>query len=855
MQLRWILVTSLLAIVSGEIPPQEDRVTEASPPVIVRNGYLNSAISISDSVQDTIQPKKLETSFLKTEISYRMYDGPEPEQETQEYIIEYWTPIAIATAVGFALAILTAVGGCCVCMCRCCCNKCGGKMYQKSESRKRKIIFTLLFLITTAFIAVGAILTFLANENISTMPDTAAEQSNFSLDAIEAFVNNFLTDVEVEIVDEIPEIADELIDILLNVGETLAEPIADEIEGAAEDVFDAIEAMDVVAQSLSTLLDSVITTRSTIVTQLNDLNTDLGTLNNDLQTLRDDCAGTSVGLDCNEIPQNNVTQGPDPADIPNLDDERSTLNDVLDVDLAGKAAEGRQILADMAELIMNETESTREEIQTMISDNDSQIADQWVDIRDSVLEALYETFDVNKWRGEIDKYMGEESDWKKYDAYRRYAGIAMAGLGLLVATLGLLGVAMGYASHSNEVLPCDRSFASNTSGRLIKGSAIVAWLIGFWVFIVVALHFFLGTSWRTICEPVETKRLFYEVLDDPDVTGGKYMLSDALLDMPDSDIITFQNVFTGCQNNQAIWTVLSLGEKYNLTEYADLRTQLDLDSELEALVSFADLDLITESTRAQITSLGENVVPEETINTILAELDESPIDQDISSYETELQTFRADVVLARDALPAGPQRDTLTNMIATIDSMITTIDSIDDTLSAFSTTSDSLSTAVNALADEASTIPNQTIALMDTIEDFIDEGENITSTQLTNFVDDVFTIVDNFASRALTFIEDEAAQCLPISQAYEAIAVAACTNTHEAIDGFWFALGLIAIALPFHCIFGLILMKYFKRMDEKYYNFDLEDDYQVPRANMPPVHINQRSSVGKHAFFDVPKYA
>ncbi|GFS15245.1 prominin-1-A [Elysia marginata] len=111
----------------------------------------------------------------------------------------------------------------------------------------------------------------------------------------------------------------------------------------------------------------------------------------------------------------------------------------------------------------------------------------------------------------------------KFDKFRWYGGLGLAGLALLADLLLLVAVSFGICGGSSNVDPGERSKVSNSGGNLLLAGSVFAFLAA-WLLVVVTVPAFLvgAPSDALACAPIRGPTILDKLINQQDIFTTGY---------------------------------------------------------------------------------------------------------------------------------------------------------------------------------------------------------------------------------------------------------------------------------------------------------------------------------------------
>ncbi|XP_033098445.1 prominin-1-A-like isoform X3 [Anneissia japonica] len=713
----------------------------------------------------------------------------------------HYIGIIICFCIGILSIIIIPWVGFCFCCCRCC-NNCGGKRIQKETKSMgcKRIIFSILLLSITIVIGFGMAYSNTGNDFLTKDSwDRTKLSYQLTLDEADAYSATVSSQInytleEYRVFDKEMRLQ---IDGRGNQIYALTEPYLLDQCGV-QALYDSYENFTgAINDSLETLV-TMETLQADIISETAALGTELSDIQNDLESVQSKCRPDCDSIDLTVLElQSNITQ------LPDLSNEISNVTKVLE-EVEQYEEEAKDTLESVPEDINNSTQETVDDFYKELDNVDSTLAD-----------AVQEVNKVNK---EISEYVDDarisKDDINQMDEYVDYVKYGFIGITctiLLIVMFNIGGMAMGTFTYK-QGSPMDRSKCSNAGGNVLMCGVFFSFVFFWFLMLIVSVLFLVFSVSYQVCEPLQTKDIFKETIDQPgflcDGDTGSW-LGDVIYGNQSYNI-TVTGILESCAKNESAYKALQLHYVFDLD---DIQKEIDdLNEEVNKLIDEVDWD----------TSDFELVTDElmDSVNQIIA--DSSLAEFNISEYEEILnQTLTNDLVTFANSLNQTADNltdPTLKNELYHISYEIILVDE----------QAKATEVKMNDLLQEAETLQVQITAIQDTGSKTI-KAANYTENQIKkdSTQDAVKNSTKEYAAKLIRYtesyvnhltmeIEDELAPCGSISNLYDLFVGTLCDFNIDAWNTIWFTLGWSIFFFIPSIIFAVKLAKYYRIMKDEY---------------------------------------
>nr|QZX63195.1 prominin 1-like protein [Halisarca dujardinii] len=803
--------------------------------------------------------------------------------------LKWYAGVLAVTILGFVLAFCIPVACCCVCTCRLC-NQCGGNLNSsiddEDKERSRRICCIVNFgflLVFLALVSVGMVFSFLTNEAVQVTINSAVPTVLNSVDNVQEFVGNTLTEAQFLAVDQLNFTVNLVVSGVTDLNTSVVNPLLDMNRPALDSLLAGI-------LSINGLLMVVGTSLTAVTSNVTALNTTVGSISGQVDLLRNQL--TNLTMDCTANPTLNATMQcdriPDPTSIQTVD-VSTELDDVLmTIDTFRDALSVSQNITDVVNLVNDTVNGIPDRVQNTVGSQTSGLEDTIGSLSTTVSQALSQArttvddvFNGSTFasiRNDIIPSYVSNSD-VPYSvtnlALARYiVGILFCVITLLVILCVALGLICGLAGFKKNALPFERSSLSNCGGICLLASAAFIFLAAFILLILAAIMFPFGTTLRKICLSVQNpdyEMFGPQLLTNPNIFGDPALgsiIAQITGDQAYANLdVDIQGIFRGCADNQPLYSAVgadNIINDFNITIQPGVTVNIGevVNNPTQLLSVFnISLDQLTDQLNQQISSVNlDNIIPTDSINELVNNLPNvSAIDATanivsvrtlITNANTTLETARDDVT----SLKAGADMEGATAVVSQIDAIVMTINDTQALLNTASMELDDLNSAVIAAQMEATNAINssqvQINVSISNATDLIADFNTSLFSVVDGLVNTSVAYIDQFVEFVVLSLRTDAIRCGPLSNALVEPLNLVCRNTVNSVNGFWFAIGWCALFFIPLVASVIALSKHFRRhrdVDEILRNPDYDGGYQMETYYNPsaPTTLNGNHHAGE----------
>lgn len=765
-----------------------------------------------------VQPHPFPEEIVKKIIQKKF----EPSVE-YEKVVYYELGIIICGLLGLLFVLLMPVVGCCFCLCRCC-NKCGGKMHQRQKGNEllhRKCLGVSL-LVICIIISLGITYGLVANQQVRTRVKRTQRLADNTFQDLQAFLD--LTPKQIRyIVAQYNTTKDRVVSNLDNINMKLGGEITERLEPVVIPVFDEVKAMVTAIRETKKTLEDMKVSLSNLKSGSSALNRSLSDVKASIeQSLNEpECLMNEAAEICSDIrlSLHQLNSNSDLGQLPPVDQELNNINNVVNTDLNALIEEGNKSFNDIPARVQNQTTNVIAELKKVLNSIGSRI--------DSVTQQLPIQETLNNLTG----YMNKSEDYlhkilpkvEEVDSYWWLACLIICCLLILIVIFFVLGLLFGVCGFNQLATPTTRGCVSNTGGIFLMVGTGLSFLFSWIMMLLVVVAFVVGANMeKLVCEPYANRKLF-QVLDTPYLLNEewKYYLSGLIFNKPDIEL-TFEHVYSDCQNGKGTYTALQLHNHFNITEQLNIQQHTqNMVKEFENMnISLDGIVLLDEAGKRNLQEFSNCGIDTLDYAAYLAQVGKSPSTMDLLTFSNELEG-------KANHLPEGNLKTTLKNAA----SNLTTIHNEQVT---------PMEIALLALPNYIKTLQHlsSNVGKVNVILHSLDEAQNFVTRNISSIIieeSEKFgsTLVSHF-QYYLQWVEftvtEELASCKPVATALDsAVSVVFCNYITDPLNLFWFGLGEATVFLLPALILSVKLAKHYRRMESE----DVYDDVEtIPMANM-----------------------
>ncbi|KAM3606813.1 uncharacterized protein V6R79_023762 [Siganus canaliculatus] len=797
-----LLVFSLVQSVSSNAEcPEPPSVTLPQPSyqetVEVNSDFLASLVN---NFLNIVQPNEFPQDLILEAINNELT----PEEITRKSLT-YEVGFLVCAGIGILYILLMPFVGCIFACCRCCGN-CGGKKQQKQTSSiscRRRTIYVFTFVIT-AFIFAGNVCMFKSNQDFRTTINRGPEEADKILSNISTFVTSVPEEVRF-VVNQSYRSIDKVAENLDAVGTEVGPGIVKNLNGGLEPAESSLARLGNETKHASAAL-------SQMEKQLSSVNESLVNTQSELATIQSDIRNTITNPSCDGC--NSLSAEVDKltldTSIPNsnLNELKSVLDEVMAINLSSTV---KEVEASIPDRLTNATKQIVEDSKQQLENAKVQISQVTDDIFFSTLTDVSDTLD--QLRNEIDNIMPEI---EKVEFLRWSLCVLLCCFVLLVVLCYVLGLILGPLGCSSKKDPSRRSCTSECGGIFFMMGAGFSFVFSWLLMIVVVLLFVSGGNvYQLVCRPFQNGQLL-QFIDDanyvPEIGPQLGLKSN----------ISISDIYSGCAQNQPVWTVLHLNEVIdlddllNVTKYTDQIEDFFKDTVINvpsitllSTENLEQLDAVSNATTKFNSTEIENkatYILDINFNTTAEKLEALSIDQRNTTIRAELEQEARELRSLQSKLE--------TETFPTVERLSLTITTLKSTLEGFNATVAAVKSSVAAA------------------QNFLDaKTSQIVDNEIRTFAENQLCYLSDFAEWANLAITQQAGRCGPVAGVVDSTDVIFCLNLLNALNAFWFSLGWCLIFFIPGIILSIKLAKHYRKMRKSDSPQELIFMNPIPRAH------------------------
>ncbi|KAM8843575.1 prominin 1 b [Synchiropus picturatus] len=746
--------------------------------------------------------------------------------------IYYEAGFLLCSTIGVLFVVLTPIIGTCFCVCRCCEN-CGGEMHQRQRKNAdcQRGFYTASLVATSIFIALGVMMAYAANHNVSGHIKNTRRLINTNIRDLKMFANN--TPAQIEFMTaQYTTAKNKFLSDLDNISPLLGGRIHSQLEKevvtsldgalrmAGAKVESAIKAMRETKEALENVSSSLQALQEGTAKIQASLSGERASLSN---TLSDPaCTNGAVSPTCNAVRQT-LSQLRISADYSTLSDVGHALANVetvLKTDLTNIVQKGYASFNDTPKLVKDQTRNIVTGVKSML---DKIATDIYGFSKMFPVEASLVNFTIflNDGQKKIESYYPQMD---QMDFYRWIACVAALCMVVLILAFNILGLLCGTCGFDKQATPTTRGCLSNTGGNLLMAGVGFSFIFGWILMVIVTVLFVVGGNVeKLVCEPLANRQLF-KIIDTPFLVhpAKKNFLPGMLFQNPNIDL-TIGSMYRECYENNGLYHALQLETMFNINAFLNRTVyNKDLAKVLESVqVDLRDITLLEQAGRDNLVNFANSGIGLIDYEAYLAEVNKGVT-------LVDLLTFSADLENQADQLPRGALENALKGHASSIrqihKDLVVPMEQTLRYVKARST----LSQSIKLLQRTSNDLPvkvNNILSAIDAAEYLItNNATHVVKQETKGYTQSLvgyFTQYTDWVRHSLTA---EVAQCKPISNIVDSFEIVGCSFIVDSLNTFWFGLGGCCILLIPSIIFSIKLAKYYRRMDTE----DVFEDSSYP---------------------------
>uniref|UniRef100_A0A4W4F061 Prominin 1 b n=1 Tax=Electrophorus electricus TaxID=8005 RepID=A0A4W4F061_ELEEL len=713
----------------------------------------------------------------------------------EQNVLYYELGFLVLVMLGVLFVLLMPLLGCCFCLCRCCGN-CGGELHQRHRKNAdcwRSFHATSL-LLSSIFIALGVLIAYTANHNISTKIKTTRHIVNTNIRDLKLFANYTPTQIDY-LTAQYTTAKNKVLSDLDNIGPLLGGRIRRQLEkevvpaldkalhmtGAMRETREALESLsasvEVLQEDTGHLQRALQSERISLTTTLSDPACERGEMARTCNTIR-----AALG----QLALNSDFRG-----LPDINTQLSKLETVMKTDLSyiiQKVGIHAALLDKSGAEIVNfvkmfPVEPAVDNFTKFLAEGQKKI------------EAYYPQID-------------------QLDFYRWVGCVALCCVLVLILAFNLLGLLCGTCGYDKNATPTTRGCLSNNGGNLLMAGVGISFIFS-WVLmgVVVPIFFTGGNMEKLVCEPLGSAQLF-EVIDTPYLVhpGKKNFLPGLLFQDPEIDL-TMGSLYRDCYKNNGIYAALHLENKFSFSKFINTTVVSFITiSIFEGLnVDLQGIILLEQEGKDNLINFANTGLGEINYQAYLSVVNKGVTAGDLLSFTNELET-------QADQLPRGALANALRGHASSIRHIHKT-QVVPKEQAMVISLSHSLSQCTQSPTLSCSQPPRTSTTHLSSLYD----GFLFPSQETDKYVKNMLGYFRQYTHWVQHSLTTDVAQCKPISNIIDSLEIIGCRFIIDSVNTIWFGLGGCSLFLIPSIITSVKLAKFYRRMDTE----DVLDDIQT----------------------------
>ncbi|CAH7452953.1 Prom1 [Phodopus roborovskii] len=730
-------------------------------------------------------------------------------------IAYYEIGILTCVVLGLLFIILMPLVGYFFCMCRCC-NKCGGEMHQRQKHNEpcRRKCLAVSLLVICLLMSLGIMYGFVANHQERSWVKRTEKLAESNYRDLQVFLNETPKQIDY-ILAQYNTTKNKAFSDLDGIDYLLGGRIRDRLKPKAIPVLDEIKAMATAIKQTRDALQSMNNSLKSIDDETTQLSASLTTVRNSIEGSLNssDCTSDPARKICDSIRPglSNLGSNHDTTQLPSVDRELSTVNDIYRTDLESLVKKGYTSIDEIPGKVGNQTMAVIADVKNAVDSISSNIMDvsQSIPIEKVLLEVSHH---VNNSYSYFHK---ELPKLEEYDSYWWLVGLIACFLLTLIVTFFLLGLLCGVFGYDKRATPTRRGCVSNTGGVFLMAGVGFSFLFCWILMILVVVTFVIGANVeKLLCEPYANKKLL-EVLDTPYLLKEQWQFFLSGLILKNSSInLTFEQVYRDCKGGLGIYATFHLDNVFNISENLNIEEQTEkIMKELENLnVNIDNIELLDKTGRKNLEDFAHSGIDAINYSMYLKEAEKSPTKVDLLAFASSLEA-------KADQLPDGKLKQALktdAQNIRTIHHQ--QVLPLQQSLNTLKQSVWTLEHTSEKLPEKVSKI----IASLDSAQNFL--ASNISSIvigETMKFGRTITGYFEYYLKWVLYAITEKMTSCKPLTNLMDSVVNGVlCRYSTDPLNLFWFGIGKATVFLLPAVIIAVKLAKYYRRMDSE----DVYDD-------------------------------
>uniref|UniRef100_A0A4W4EYX8 Prominin 1 b n=1 Tax=Electrophorus electricus TaxID=8005 RepID=A0A4W4EYX8_ELEEL len=734
-------------------------------------------------------------------------------------VLYYELGFLVLVMLGVLFVLLMPLLGCCFCLCRCCGN-CGGELHQRHRKNAdcwRSFHATSL-LLSSIFIALGVLIAYTANHNISTKIKTTRHIVNTNIRDLKLFANYTPTQIDY-LTAQYTTAKNKVLSDLDNIGPLLGGRIRRQLEkevvpaldkalhmtGAMRETREALESLsasvEVLQEDTGHLQRALQSERISLTTTLSDPACERGEMARTCNTIR-----AALG----QLALNSDFRG-----LPDINTQLSKLETVMKTDLSYIIQKGYSAFNDIPRVVSEQTKGVNPRVKALLDKSGAEIVNF---VKMFPVEPAVDNFTKFLAEGQkkIEAYYPQID---QLDFYRWVGCVALCCVLVLILAFNLLGLLCGTCGYDKNATPTTRGCLSNNDtyeNTLVPGvgiSFIFSWVL---MGVVVPIFFTGGNMEKLVCEPLGSAQLF-EVIDTPYLVhpGKKNFLPGLLFQDPEIDL-TMGSLYRDCYKNNGIYAALHLENKFSFSKFINTTVFNDELTEIfEGLnVDLQGIILLEQEGKDNLINFANTGLGEINYQAYLSVVNKGVTAGDLLSFTNELET-------QADQLPRGALANALRGHASSIRHIHKT--QVVPKEQAMS----SLSQSIRLLQTTSKELPSKVTNVLSAIEAveylITSNATHIVKQETDKYVKNMLGYFRQYTHWVQHSLTTDVAQCKPISNIIDSLEIIGCRFIIDSVNTIWFGLGGCSLFLIPSIITSVKLAKFYRRMDTE----DVLDEWNI----------------------------
>ncbi|KAK3743207.1 hypothetical protein RRG08_064060 [Elysia crispata] len=736
--------------------------------------------------------------------------------EDYHEIVRQVSGLAACLVLGVVFVVALIISGCCFCCCRFLCGNCGGSGIQayKENERCLRMGLTQALVLMLIFVFSAAVCTYVTNDTFTDALHFTNESLVTNVGDIGRFLNNTGQRFQYLVTDMYDLIHAALQKDLTNLGSLAEADIFATLR--VNTVVDEIAHLDENLRLLSRRLNQTMSDMNELQGAASKLSSELGSLAGDIDaTTTTTCPSLCSPNLCATLDTTALRQAA--INVSGLPDLNSTSTKVETIRSKNNFTAVAFSAVSNLEGISRTIDRAAVDIKTAVNSSLVAYSDLIHSLADGVFKKMTEAFPTED---VIDESTDIVETVMEYDKYRRYFGLALSSVFLVLVLLYTAGVILGIVFYDRTALPTDRKAGSNLGGNLLLFGVVLTFILGALFMVLTIFAFLFGALLEKGCEPVQDLGYFKEFLDKGKASG--YSLAEITLGVKDFELSTY-NVLVGCRADLTPWIVLKMGQVVPLEKYLVYIDYLDDVTQELAKLQNVNIGMFQFATSevsqamADLPTIGPGDIDFVSINKVVVEQPVSVNLQDIVTQATKI----------RDACTSSAQTQW--------SSYISRMESIQENEIA------AVQQRLNALGDSSSALERDLTTFLESTKALLANSasidfqiqNNMTSLLLQSSVGlaaRMFSYLDSYASEVVFVIYNSLGNCRPLWNLYKSVSIVLCDYGVDTLNGYWFSLGWGLFFFIPMLVVAALLANHYKTMDAAtgYQEFDDIGEWDEP---------------------------